>query len=166
MARPTPDVAPPRRGASTPPTRSATSTCVAIQCWLLAQSFLATGFECVIIGSNGFHTPEEGLDDMVDFLLRAGDVYHVTLDPSMKEIQRRIAMRGSDFSPDSLAERVEWIRARYRGWTCRIHNTSMSPGSTLAAIAERIGRGDGRITGPLPRAWDSFRIANLARSRP
>ncbi|MEY2430720.1 MAG: hypothetical protein QOC92_445 [Acidimicrobiaceae bacterium] len=53
------------------------------QCWLLAQSFLTAGFECVMIGSNGFHTPEEGLNDMVAFLLSVGAVYHVTLDPSI-----------------------------------------------------------------------------------
>src|SRR4051812_4881363 len=56
------------------------------QCWLLAQSFLASGFVCVIIGSIGFHTPEEGLNDMVTFLLSAGEVFHVTLDPSIEEI--------------------------------------------------------------------------------
>jgi hypothetical protein len=120
------------------------------QCWLLAQSFLTAGFQCVIIGSNGFHTPAEGLNDMVAFLLSAGEVFHVTLDPSIEEIQRRVATRGSDFSPDSLAEHVEWMRARYREWTCRIDNTSMSPETTLAAIAERTGRGEGRIMGPLP----------------
>jgi hypothetical protein len=120
------------------------------QCWLLAQSFLTAGFECVMIGSNGFHTPEEGLNDMVAFLLSAGAVYHVTLDPSIVEIQRRVATRGSDFSPDSLAEHVAWMRARYREWTCRIDNTSMSPEATLAEIAERTGRGEGRIIGPLP----------------
>src|SRR4051794_28816770 len=44
------------------------------QCWLLTRSFLSAGFETVIIGSNGFHTPEEGLNDMVGLLLTAGEV--------------------------------------------------------------------------------------------
>jgi predicted ABC-type ATPase len=120
------------------------------QTWLLAKSFLTNGFECVVIGSNGLHTPEEGLNDMVGFLLSVGEVYHVTLDPSVEEIQRRVAKRGGmDISADSLAEHVEWMRARYRDWTCRIDNTSMAPEETLTEIAQRIKRGDGRVTGPL-----------------
>lgn len=104
----------------------------------------------MVIGGNGFHTPEAGLNDMITFLVSVGEVYHVTLDPSLAAIQRRVASRGSDLSPDSLAEHVEWMRARYREWTCRIDNTSMSPEAILAEIAKRIGRGEGRVTGPLP----------------
>jgi hypothetical protein len=118
--------------------------------WRLARSFLARGFECVIIGGNGLHSPEEGLNDLITLLLTVGDVYHVTLDPSLQEIQRRVTHRGSDVIPDSLAEHVEWMRARYRDWTCRVDNTSMTPDETLAEIAARIRRGQGRITGPLP----------------
>jgi hypothetical protein len=120
------------------------------QCWLLAQSFLRAGFEPVLIGSNGFHTPEEGLNDMIAFLLTAGDVHHVTLDPSLDEIQRRMARRGSDLDRDSIAAHVAWMRGRQRAWTCRIDNTAMSPEATLAEIAARVGRGEGRLTGPLP----------------
>jgi hypothetical protein len=46
-------------------------------------------------------------NDMVAFLLSADEVYPMILDPSIEEIQRRVATRGSDFSPDSLAEDVE-----------------------------------------------------------
>jgi hypothetical protein len=120
------------------------------QCWLLARSFLTSGFETVIIGGNGFHTPGEGLNDMIGFLLTAGDVHHVTLDPSLEEIQRRVAQRGSDMSRDSLAEHVAWMRARQRDWTCRIDNTSLTPEATVAEIAARVARGEGRVTGPLP----------------
>lgn len=120
------------------------------QCWLLAESFLAAGFDTVMIGSNGFHTPEEGLNDMVSFLLTVGDVYHVTLDPSLEEIRRRVAARETGMPDDALSEHVAWMRARQRRWTCRIDNTSLSPEATLAEIATRTRRGDGRITGPLP----------------
>lgn len=120
------------------------------QCWLLAKSFLTAGFECVIIGGNGLHTPEEGLNDMVTLLLSVGEVYHVTLDPALAEIKRRAAKRGRELSPGSLAEQVERMQASYRQWTCRIDNTSKSPEATLAEIAERIGRGEGRLTGPIP----------------
>ena len=54
------------------------------QCGLLAESFLTTGFACVIIGGNGLYTPEE-INDLVALLLRLGEVYHVTLDPSLAE---------------------------------------------------------------------------------
>jgi hypothetical protein len=119
------------------------------QCWLLARSFMAAGFDTVIVGSNGFHTPEDGLNDMIGFLLRIGDVYHVTLDPTIEETQRRVASRDSDISPDAVAEHVAWMRARQRDWTCRIDNTSMTPEATLAEIAARIERGEGRVTGTL-----------------
>ena len=120
------------------------------QCWLLAQSFLARGFDTVIIGGNGFHTPSEGLNDMIGFVLTVGDVHHVTLDPSVEEIQRRVAQRGSDMTPESLAEHVASMRARQRDWTCRIDNTSLTPEATVAEIAARLARGEGRVTGPLP----------------
>jgi chloramphenicol 3-O-phosphotransferase len=119
------------------------------QCWLLAQSFLTAGFDCVMIGGNGLHTPEE-LNDLVTLLLRLGEVYHVTLDPSLAEIQHRVANRGGDQTPEWLAHHVEWMRARYRPWTCRIDNTSLSPQAAMAEIAERTVRGEGRLTGPLP----------------
>jgi hypothetical protein len=122
------------------------------QCWLLARSFLTSGFETVIIGGNGFHTPDEGLNDMVSFLLTVGDVHHVTLDPSVDEIQRRVAARGSDIVPDALAHHVAWMRDRQRAWTCRIDNTSLTPEATLAEIAARIRRGEGVLTAPLSTA--------------
>src|SRR4051794_39758373 len=79
------------------------------QTWLLAKSFLTRGFECVIIGGNGLHTPEAGLNDQITFLLSVGDVYHVTLDPSLEEIQRRVVERGSDMTPESVAHHVAWM---------------------------------------------------------
>jgi len=120
------------------------------QCWLLTKSFLDAGFEMVIIGSNGFHTPEEGLNDMVGFLLTAGEVFHVTLDPSVEEAQRRVAARGSAISREALADQIQWMRDRQRPWTCRIDNTQITPEQTLAEIASRIRQGEGRVTGPLP----------------
>jgi hypothetical protein len=119
--------------------------------WLLARSFLTQfGFECVVIGGNGLHTPAEGLNDLITFLLGVGDVFHVTLDPSLDEIRRRVAQRGGDASAASLAEHVAWMRARYRDWTCRVDNTSLRPEEALAEIARRVGAGEGRVTGPLP----------------
>lgn len=120
------------------------------QCWLLAKSFLDAGFDAVIVGSNGFHTPEEGLNDMVGLLLTIGEVFHITLDPSIEEIQRRVMKRGTDIAPSALVDHVEWMRARQRPWTCRIDNTNMTAEETLAQIAACVGRGEGRVTGPLP----------------
>jgi len=78
-------------------------------------------------------------------------VYHVTLDPSLDAIRARIEQRGGmDITPDGIAEHVEWMRARYRDWTCRIDNTAMTPAETVAEIARRIAHGEGHITGPLP----------------
>ena len=119
------------------------------QCGLLAESFLTTGFACVIIGGNGLHTPEE-INDLVALLLRLGEVYHVTLDPSLAETQRRVATRGGDQTPEWLAAHVEWMRARYRSWTCRIDNTQLDPEAALAEIARRTSCGEGRLTGPVP----------------
>jgi hypothetical protein len=119
------------------------------QCGLLAESFLTTGFACVIIGGNGLHTPAE-INDLVAFLLRLGEVYHVTLDPSLAETQRRVAARGGDKTPEWLAAHVEWMRARYRPWTCRIDNTLLDPEAALAEIAQRVSCGEGRLTGPVP----------------
>lgn len=118
------------------------------QCWLLAKSFFADGFDCVVIGGNGLHTPSE-INDLVELLLTAGDVYHVTLDPSPDEIQRRVAERGGDHTPEWLAVHVEWMREKYRDWTCRVDNTRLTPEETLAEIAERVGRGEGKIVAPL-----------------
>jgi hypothetical protein len=120
------------------------------QCWQLANSFLAGGFQSVVIVGNGLHTPEEGLNDLVSFLLTVSDVHHVTLDPSLEEIQRRVAERGSDHTAEWLEEHVEWMSARYRDWSCRIDTTTLSPQATLAELAKRIGRGEGRITALLP----------------
>src|SRR5688572_6998909 len=63
------------------------------QCGLLAESFFKNGFEVVVIGGNALHTPEE-LDVLLPSLLDLGEVFHVTLDPSLEEIQRRIRDRG------------------------------------------------------------------------
>ena len=122
------------------------------QCWLLARSFLTHSFQTVIIGSNGFHTPAEGLNDMIGFLLSVGDVHHVTLDPTLEEVQRRVVQRGGRMPPESLSDHVAWMRTRQRGWTCRIDNTSLTPEATVAEIAARVERGEGRVTGPLPEA--------------
>lgn len=119
------------------------------QCWLLARSFLTNGFECVIVGGNGLHTPSE-VNELIRLLLEVGDVCHVTLDPELSEIQRRVARRGGDQTAEWLADHVEWMKARYREWTCRIDNTALSPEQTLAEIAARVGRGEGRISAPLP----------------
>jgi hypothetical protein len=119
-------------------------------CSLLARSFLTHGFETVIIGSNGFHTPAAGLNDMIGFLLTVGDVYHVTLDPSVEEVQRRVAARASGMTPEFVAGEVAKMRARHRDWTCRIDNTSLTPEAAVAEIAARVNRGEGKVTALLP----------------
>ena len=78
------------------------------QRWLLAESFLTEGFDCVIIGGNSLHTRGE-INDLIDLLLRLGDVYHVTLDSSLPETQRRVASRGGQ-SPEWLVDHVSRMR--------------------------------------------------------
>ena len=105
----------------------------------------------MIIGGNGWHTPDQGLNDLIVRLLEVSDVYHVTLDPPLSEIQRRVDERvGNDFSDPLLADHVRWMRDRYRGWTCRVDNTNLSPEATVSQIATRVARGEGRIISPLP----------------
>ena len=119
------------------------------QCFLLARSFLDAGFQCVIIGGNGLHTPSE-INDLIALLLALGDVFHVTLDPALTEIQSRVANRGGDKAPEWVADHVHWMRARYRSWTCRIDNTMLSPEATIAQVQERTAGGEGKITARLP----------------
>ena len=119
------------------------------QSWLLVKTFLADGFDTVILGGNGLHTPEE-INELVERLVEVGDVFHVTLDPDLGEIERRVAERGGDKTNDWLAEHVGWMKAKYGDWTCRIDNTSLSPEDTVVELAARIERGEGRVTGPLP----------------
>ncbi|MEX1009266.1 MAG: AAA family ATPase [Acidimicrobiia bacterium] len=119
------------------------------QCFLLARSFLDAGFQCVIIGGNGLHTPDE-INDLIALLLDVGDVFHVTLDPALTEIQSRVANRGGDQTPEWLADHVQWMRARYRSWTCCIDNTELSPEATIAQVAERTAGGEGKVIARLP----------------
>ena len=116
------------------------------QAWLLANSFFSSGFECVLIGGNGLHSP----DELIALLLNVGDVYHVTLDPSLEEIRRRVAQRGGGtVSAEALTEHVERMRASHQERTCRIDNTNLSPLETVREIAARIERGHGKVTTPI-----------------
>lgn len=119
------------------------------QTWLLARSFLSRGFECVVIGSNAPHTPGQGRNELIALLLSVGDVYHVTLDPSLAEIQRRVSQRRGGPSSEWVAEHVEWMRATYQDWTCRVDNSRLSPLETVSEIAARIEQGHGRLTEPM-----------------
>lgn len=119
------------------------------QCGLLATSFHRAGFDCVVIGGNALHTPDE-INPLIQQLLEAGGVIHVTLDPSIDEIRRRVAARGGDKTPEWLETHVQWMRERYAGWTCRIDNSTITPTETLDEIVARTRAGEGRITSALP----------------
>jgi hypothetical protein len=117
------------------------------QCFLLAVSFANGGFDTVVIGGNALHTLDE-LHGLVERLAVLGPVFHVTLDPSLDEIVRRVAGRGGDKTPEWLAVHVDWMRAKYEPWTCRIDNTSLSPTETLDEVAHRVlAAGEGRLDG-------------------
>jgi chloramphenicol 3-O-phosphotransferase len=115
------------------------------QCWLLADSFARGGFDTVVIGGNALHTPDE-MGELVPSLASLGPVFHVTLDPALDEIVRRVANRGADKSPEWLRVHVEWMHERYEAtpWTCRIDNTSLTMHETLEEIARRTAAGEGR----------------------
>jgi len=119
------------------------------QIWLLARSFLSRGFECVLIGGNAPHTPDRALNDLIGRLLGVGDVYHVTLDPSPAQTQRRVAQRGGGPRPEWVTEHVGRLRATYQDWTCRVDNSRLSPLETVAEIAARIEQGHGKLTEPI-----------------
>lgn len=119
------------------------------QCALLAESFHRTGgFDWLVIGGNALHTPDE-INPLLVRLLDMGRVFHVTLDPTIVEIERRIASRGGDKTSEWLDAHVRWMRERYAEWTCRIDNTNTTPLETLRSIAERTNGGEGRITATL-----------------
>ena len=119
------------------------------QAWLLADSFLSSGFDTVVIASNGPHRPHGGLNELIGLLLGAGNVHHVTLDPSDEVIRQRLAERGSTLSSDELAGHLGSMRASYGDWTCRIDNSRLSPLDTVAEISARIASGEGLLTGPI-----------------
>ena len=81
-----------------------------------------------MIGGNTLHTPDE-INDLVERLLLAGGVFHVTLDPSLDEIMRRFAACGGDKSPGWLVRHVAWMHERNAD---RARDT---PVPVLAAIA-------------------------------
>lgn len=120
------------------------------QVGLLASSFLEAGFATMLVLGNALHTPSE-LDVFLPALLERGDVFHVTLDPSLEEIVRRVAARGGDKTPEWLATHVAWMRDRYEPWTCRIDNSTLTPSQTVDRIAEEIDGGCGRLTGTFGR---------------
>ena len=120
------------------------------QCALLAASFFEAGFETVVIGGNALHTRSE-FDGLVEGLRPHADVHHVTLDPSLDEIVRRVEARGGDKTPDWLATHVAWMREKYGEWTSVIDNSTMTPQETVQVIAGRVAAGDSLLAGRLGR---------------
>lgn len=118
------------------------------QCALLAESFFAGGLERVLIGGNALHTPAE-INPLVERLLEMGDVFHVTLDPSLDEIVRRVRQRGGDKTPEWLAVHVNWMRSLYANWTWRIDNSRLTPIETLYEIARCTEGGLGQLSTPV-----------------
>lgn len=113
----------------------------------LVSSFFDFGLPTVLVVGNALHTPSE-LDLLLPDLQAAGEVFHVTLDPSPDEIIRRIRLRGDDKTDEWLTSHVRWMRERYGPWTARIDNTALSPEETLASLSEALEQGLGRLVGP------------------
>ena len=118
---------------------------VPVQVGLLASSFLDAGFATMLVLGNALHTPAD-LEVFLPALLARGDVFHVTLDPSLDEIVRRVEARGADKTPEWLDSHVSWMRERYEPWTCRIDNSALTPLQTVERIAAELRRGCGRLT--------------------
>lgn len=97
-----------------------------------------------MIGGNALHTRAE-IDPLIARLARHGEVFHVTLDPSLEEIVRRVERRGGDKTAEWLETHVAWMREKYGPWTSRIDNTTLGPIETLHEIAARIAAGEGRL---------------------
>lgn len=115
------------------------------QCVVLATSFLANGLAWVAIGGNALHTPAE-IAPLVEGLLDVGEVFHVTLDPSIDEIRHRVAQRGGDKTDEWLGVHAAWMREKYESWTCRVDNSNLTPLETLHEIAARVSSGEGRLS--------------------
>jgi hypothetical protein len=126
------------------PYDSARAELVYRQVGLLAESFFDFGLDTVLVVGNALHTPED-LDLVLPPLLERGAVFHVTLDPSLTEIVRRVRQRGDEKTDEWLAAHVSWMRDKYGPWTARIDNTTLTPSETLRAIAAEIARGAGRL---------------------
>lgn len=114
------------------------------QVGLLAGSFLDAACSTMLVLGNALHSPPS-LDVFLPLLLARGEVFHVTPDPSLDEIVRRVAARGGDKTPEWLAIHVAWMRDQYEPWTCRIDNPSLTPEQTVERIAQEIGAGRGRL---------------------
>jgi hypothetical protein len=121
-------------------------------------------FGCVIIGGNGLHTPTE-ITDFVARLLRLGEVYHVTLDPSLDEIQRRVATRSGDHTPEWLADHVCEPRGRsVRARDFPSSDVSHPPNARRAPLTAGSQGGGGAVTLPLPRLVPSAITASVSEA--
>lgn len=115
---------------------------------LLATSYFASGFEVVLIGGNSLYQKDR-LNEILDGLLAASEVHHVTLDPSPEAIKQRIRARrhpSDDIkTPEWIESHVRYMRQYYEAWTARIDNTALSPAETARAIGDAVLSGKGRL---------------------
>ena len=120
---------------------------------LLTDSFLAHGFDAVLI-AGPFFTGEE-IGAYLTWLHVTQPIYHFTLRISREEMERRIALRGD---PEKTAEWIDAyyprLEAVYQPWMQIVDADACSPEVILRRIGQNVTQGLGRLlpegTHPLP----------------
>lgn len=114
-----------------------------------ATNLVEAGFEWVAVGSNGLNE-KEPVRAFVD-LFRDGvstDIHHITLDPGVEAVQKRIKNRADPLDESKTNEWLEsqllWFRERYGDWTHVIDNQRMTPEETALAIQEAVEQDAGK----------------------
>ncbi|GAB3940202.1 hypothetical protein GCM10029976_057530 [Kribbella albertanoniae] len=114
----------------------------------LAKSFVNADYENVIIAGNSIHDAID-LNPVIPDLLRLGQVFHVTLDPTEEAVLQR-TVDDPDRSPSHLINDRNHHRVKRSPWSAPIDNSTLTPLQTLQKIAHLVQTGKGEIRGPLP----------------
>jgi hypothetical protein len=113
----------------------------------LAESFFGAGYENVVIAGNAIHDAID-LNPVIPDLLRLGQVFHLSLDPSEEAVLRRTA-DDPDRSPAHLIRDLHLLRARRSPWSALVDNSTLTPLETLQRIAHLVQSGEGEVHGLL-----------------
>ncbi|WP_405059454.1 hypothetical protein OG474_42940 [Kribbella sp. NBC_01505] len=114
----------------------------------LTESFIGAGYDNVLIAGNAIHDAID-LNPVIPDLLKLGQVFHISLDPSEEAVLHRTA-DDPDRSPAHLINDLHLLRAKRSPWSAPVDNSTLSPLETLQQIAHLIRTGKGEIHGPPP----------------
>lgn len=124
--------------------------------WLLRETalgFLRSGFDCVVIASNGLWAEAHVRRFVAPFFRAGAGVHHVTLDPGVDVACERLAR--CDKRPHwfgdaeqlrvTCAEEVLKVRAHTGAWTHVVDNSLLTPAETASAILDAVECGEGAL---------------------